>query len=183
MFNKKVLFLIAVLALWATLFNFNVSAIESEQYCIDSDHKYWERNIYNMSSGIVILSLNETTNCSYGCLRGKCLPAPTESHDMSIILGIMAASFILLYSAFHTSKKHAPLQILFIVSGLLFVVIGLSVLSEISDNSAIPSIMSVVDNGYQLSIWIVIIVIFYFIIMFIWEALTKYKEPGGLHEG
>jgi len=143
----------------------------SLQYCINDSHKYWERNVcYNETE----YNFHETMNCSYGCLSGECLPAPTESHDMAIIIGIMLVAFFFIYAGLKMDKEtHGVIQVLFLFVGILFVIINFAVLSEIADYSSISPLESAVDNGYSLAIFVFWFVLFYFIVIFIYKVLVS----------
>ena len=163
-------FLVCVLSLEATLPATNAIE-ESQEYCINTTHRFWERNIYFNDT---IYTFNDTENCSYGCLNGQCMPAPTESHDMAIIIGIMMVAFFFIYAGLKMDKEtHGVIQILFMFVGVMFVIINFAVLSEIADYSSITPLETAVDSGYQLAIYVFWFLIFYFIVLFFYKVLVS----------
>lgn len=150
------------------------AAEESQQYCINSSHRFWEESIYLNST---LYEFNKTQNCSYGCYNGLCLPAPTESHEMSIVIGLMMVAFFFMYAGLKLDKDtHGVLQVLFMFVGMMFVIINMSVMSELADYSSIPALEAGVDSGYSLSVYVFWFVLFYFILLFFYKILVSYGK-------
>ena len=144
---------------------------ESHEYCINSTHRYWEQNVYFNET---LYSFNDIENCSYGCLMGQCLPAPTESHDLAIVIGIMMVAFFFIYAGLRMDKEtHGIIQILFMFVGVMFVIINFAVLSELADYSSIAPLETAVDNGYQLAIYVFWFLLFYFMVLFLYKTLVS----------
>lgn len=170
MYKGLIAVLLAMLLAGATLPAVN-AAEESHEHCINSTHRFWEENIYFNAT---LYSFNDTTNCSYGCLMGQCLPAPTESHDMAIVVGIMMVAFFFIYAGLKMDKEtHGVIQVLFMFVGVLFVIINFAVLSELADYSSIVPLETAVDSGYQLSIYVFWFLLFYFIVLFFYKVLVS----------
>lgn len=170
MYKTLIAFLVAILVAGATLPAVN-AVDESHEYCINSTHRYWEKNIYLNDT---IYPFTDTENCSYGCLLGQCLPAPTESHDMAIIVGIMMVAFFFIYAGLKIDKEtHGVIQVLFMFVGVLFVILNFAVLTELADYSSIAPLETAVDSGYQLSIYVFWFLLFYFIVLFFYKVMVS----------
>lgn len=144
---------------------------ESVNYCINTTHRYWEKNIYYNGT---VYPWNDTMNCSYGCLNGLCMPAPSESHDIAIVIGVMAVAFFFMMAGLEMDKEtHGVIQILFLFVGVLFVIITFAVLSELADYSSIAPLEAAIDNGFQMAIYVFWFLLFYFIALFFYKVLVS----------
>ena len=171
MFDKSAIMVVFLFLVAAAAFMPVADAqAESQEYCTNSTHRYWESNTYFNGT---LFSFNNTKNCAYGCLLGQCLPAPTESHDMALVVGIMMVAFFFIYAGLKMDKEtHGVIQVLFMFVGVLFVIINLAVLSELADYSGISPLESAVDSGYNLAIYVFWFLLFYFIVLFFYKVLV-----------
>lgn len=100
--------------------------------------------------------------------------------DTAIAIGMQLFVFTMFYAAFHTNRKHGPMQILFIFMGFFMQIINLDLMRQIAVAAAQAAIAETVSYAYNASIYIVTVVLMYFVIMFLWELLTRFRSPEGL---
>lgn len=118
-------------------------------------------------------------NNTYTCATGDCADNGLECDvpaDTNIFFPIGVAfsiiAFILAYLAYKVDENHAPLQIIFLISSILhmvfvtYLISGFALLTLNTLNQAIFA-------GYNLSIWTLVFVFFYFMYTLVKEILEK----------
>ena len=93
------------------------------------------------------------------------------SYDIAISLTIVLFSFVFAYLSVNTSKKHGALQILFLISSILFMVVDAGVIAWIATDAGKTDLHDMLNNTvFNGTTWIFIIVVFYFVIYFIYTV-------------
>jgi len=169
---EKVMMALAVMLLVVS--SASIASADSYEYCLNDSYKFWQREIiYNNGSMTTTHTFNYTQNCTYGCDNGRCLPEPSPSQDIAVVLGLMAAAFFFLYGGLKLDKQsHGVIQVLFMFVGILFIVISLAALIEISSYSSLAPLETAVQNGYRLSMYVFWFLLFYFIVLFMYRVLV-----------
>ena len=103
------------------------------------------------------------------------------SYDVAIAVSIAFFSFVFAYLSVNTSKKHGALQILFLVSSILFMIVDAGVLAWIATDAGKSELHDIVNNTvFTGLVWVFVIVVFYFMIYFIYtvamDMANKRKE-------
>lgn len=170
---KTILFLM----IFAVFFAAQFPASDAFEYCVNSTTRYWQQDIYNASGGGLILSLNTTEPCSYGCDGGKC--APTRSNDpvaFAIMFGM--AAFVFIYAAMNINQKHALLSWMFLPLGMLMLFVGImSITAAGAYNDGMASLLG--WTGYGVFV-VILFLIFYFLIATMSTLMKKmhYGKKG-----
>ncbi len=96
--------------------------------------------------------------------------------DVVIALALMSLGFF--YLALNLKgDRHAPLQILFTVLGLFISMVNLEAITANAATDSLGIANSIV-SAYGITMYATIFFIFYIILFFIWEALSKMgKKP------
>lgn len=170
MFKKIMLFIVLISALGGTLNS--ADALEySRSYCINSTLAYYEDALYDADTGD-LSHYNETEICDYGCFKGECMPV-VGGFEFGTIIGLCLIAFFFLVAALKLDKEtHGVIQVLFLFIGIMFVILTLAIISELSDYSGINAVEAAADSAYQLSIYVFWLVLFYFIVLFIYKILV-----------
>ncbi len=136
------------------------------------DGVYYER-LHN-NSAIVI---NNSFTCPVGCaFNGFECDLPVEPEvflPIGIAFSVIAAIFAFL--SYKVDEEHWPLQFLFLVSSMAFVV-GTAYYVSGFATLTMNSLNQAVIGGYQLGIWTLIIVFMYFLFLFFKALLERMKS-------
>ena len=81
--------------------------------------------------------------------------------------------FIFFYSEFSTSKKHAPMQFMFMGVGFFMQIVNLDLMRQIAVAAGEIAIADTVGYGYSALIWVTAVVMIYFIGMFAYDTILK----------
>ena len=96
--------------------------------------------------------------------------------ELALILGIGLIAFIFAYLSLNLSKKHAPLQILFLLLSFISIILGTVFLSWMTQDYTVGSnfayipeatmdkIGEMIDHLFNAFIWVLILLIVYFIL-------------------
>lgn len=97
--------------------------------------------------------------------------------DQAITAAFQIMVFVFFYVALNMNKNHAPMQILFMAMGFVFQIVNLDIMRQIAVDAGKTGIASTIGYAYNGLIYVMILVLFYFIILFMYEVFVRFKAP------
>lgn len=145
------------------------------EVCLNSTQRYWQQDVFNVTSGGLFYSLNSTEACPYGCDGGSCVPTRTNDPvAFAIMFGL--AAFVFVYVAMNINQKHALLSWMFLPIGVLMVFVGLMAIAAAGVyNDGMTMLLG--WTGYGVFV-VMLFLVFYFLIMMVSTMLGKTMKYG-----
>ena len=90
----------------------------------------------------------------------------------AVAIAFSIIAFMFAYLSVKFSDEHWPLQILFILISIGFVVIAVFTIAGYSTLTG-NNLNDVLLNGYTIGVWVIVIVALYFIVLFLYNLLLE----------
>jgi len=97
------------------------------------------------------------------------------SWEIGISILLFGFVFTFAYLAIKIDKKHGILQLFFLFLSLYSTIIALSIGIELAKTNALTKIANILTSLYQIAIYASIVILFYFIIIMIWNIFSEKK--------
>lgn len=96
--------------------------------------------------------------------------------ELGIPIMISGIIFVLGFLSIRIDKKHGALQLLFLFLCLYTIILALAINIEMANLQALTTIYGMLNGLYFIFIWATVFILFYFIIMLVWNAFAERKE-------
>lgn len=90
-----------------------------------------------------------------------------------ILIGISIIAFSFAYLSANISKKHGPLQILFVLAFSIISLVELFLMTNYAEVESITNMISSLASGFS---WFVVLIFAYFFIYMVYKAFEMFKE-------
>ena len=139
--------------------------------CLNVNISLFNLTYQNSTGQLNSFAYNKT--CKFGCRdeTGECNPSPYESSNFIIYLILPFISFIMLYLSTILKAEDWAMHLLLLIGALLFLIVPIGLLSNI--------LSSPFSGLYLLLTVIVTIVIFYYILKIIVNAINAMRGAHG----
>lgn len=165
---KRILVLLLVLAMMPT-----VQAVTLDTSC-NTTTGYYQEYVYNGSSILI--------NNSFTCPNAECARNGLECNTpervevfMALGVGFAIIAFALIYLSQKVDSEFWPLQLLFLIFGIAYMLMTIYLLSGFSELTK-NSLNDVIVGGYSIGIWLLIGTFTYFIYLWVKHALESMRD-------
>ena len=102
------------------------------------------------------------------------------SYTLSIVLSTAVIAFIFYWLSYNFSKneKQSPMSILMFFLGSFFIYINLALNSIIARDEGATGIQGILETITMIWMWIVILLLVYFVVRFMFNLITMFREKN-----